>query len=316
MDSRKKILGIVAIVIVVIALVAGLILVKRNQDIREDAAAATSVSISPTTQTRARGVNFSYSVVMNTGVNRISGVDIRLNYNPNAVEVTSISRGTGIQVLDQEVPGNGFDNTAGTIKYLTFTLDRTKAVTGSNLEVLKVNARVKSTAAAGSYPITFNSNTVFSAVGETQDVIINRTGGNVVVTTATPTPVITATPVRTATPTPTRTPTPTPTRTATPTSTPTATPQRTATATPVRTATATPTMSSTPTPVPTSTSTATSTPTFRAGDVDHDGDVDIVDIGLLVDNYRANPFDPRCDFNNDGIVDIVDVGLAVDNYGL
>jgi hypothetical protein len=68
---------------------------------------------------------------------------------------------------------------------------------------------------------------------------------------------------------------------------------------------------------PTSTPTASPAPVFRIGDINRDGFVDIVDIGILIDNYALLPIvDIRCDLNNDGEVNIVDVGLIIDNYGM
>lgn len=56
-------------------------------------------------------------------------------------------------------------------------------------------------------------------------------------------------------------------------------------------------------------------PTPVPGDVNGDGHVNIVDIGILIDNYRIfPPTDPRADLNHDGIVNIVDIGIIVDNY--
>ena len=52
------------------------------------------------------------------------------------------------------------------------------------------------------------------------------------------------------------------------------------------------------------------------GDVNGDGKVDIVDIGIIIDNYAKTPLpNPKADVNHDGVVDIVDIGLTIDNYG-
>lgn len=56
-------------------------------------------------------------------------------------------------------------------------------------------------------------------------------------------------------------------------------------------------------------------PSPIAGDVNADGHVNIVDIGIIIDNYRASPLlDPRADLSGDGVVNIVDIGIVVDNY--
>jgi hypothetical protein len=63
----------------------------------------------------------------------------------------------------------------------------------------------------------------------------------------------------------------------------------------------------TPTPTPTSSS--------SPGDVNGDGFVNILDIGIMVDNYGKSPIpNPKADLNNDGSVDIIDIGIVVDHY--
>ena len=66
--------------------------------------------------------------------------------------------------------------------------------------------------------------------------------------------------------------------------------------------------------------TATPTPTPRegkAGDVNGDGVVNIVDIGIIIDFFGTSPpEDARADLNKDNVVNIVDIGIVIDNYGL
>ena len=52
------------------------------------------------------------------------------------------------------------------------------------------------------------------------------------------------------------------------------------------------------------------------GDVNGDGKVDIIDIGVVIDNYAKTPIANRsADVNSDGVVDIIDIGIIIDNYG-
>jgi hypothetical protein len=52
------------------------------------------------------------------------------------------------------------------------------------------------------------------------------------------------------------------------------------------------------------------------GDVNLDGKVDIVDIGIVIDNYGASPIsNPKADLNSDGRVNIIDIGICIDGYG-
>jgi hypothetical protein len=86
---------------------------------------------------------------------------------------------------------------------------------------------------------------------------------------------------------------------------PTRTPTSTPLQTPIRTNTPVPTLSRTPA--------ATGA---RIGDVNNDGTVNIIDIGIVIDAY-AKPVTSttRADLNRDGIVNIIDIGIVIDNYG-
>jgi lysophospholipase L1-like esterase len=54
----------------------------------------------------------------------------------------------------------------------------------------------------------------------------------------------------------------------------------------------------------------------KVGDVNTDNKVDIIDIGIIIDNYARSPIsNSKADINSDGRVDIVDIGIAIDNYG-
>jgi parallel beta-helix repeat protein len=55
-------------------------------------------------------------------------------------------------------------------------------------------------------------------------------------------------------------------------------------------------------------------PVSIVADVNGDGVVNIVDIGIIIDNYGNTQFNSRTDLNNDGIINILDIGIAVDNY--
>jgi hypothetical protein len=53
----------------------------------------------------------------------------------------------------------------------------------------------------------------------------------------------------------------------------------------------------------------------KLGDINFDGMIDIVDIGIIIDNYSATHTTAGADVNNDGRVDIIDIGIVIDNYG-
>lgn len=94
--------------------------------------------------------------------------------------------------------------------------------------------------------------------------------------------------------------------TATPTGTVTVTPTPTITPTPVLTATATVTLSPTPTP----------TTAKKAGDIDGNTQVNLLDYLILFENYgQSPPPDPRADLTGDGRVNILDYLILFENFG-
>ena len=223
MSKTAKIsLSVVGLLVLFGGLIAGVFLVRRQQEIREKAAPATSLSISPPTQSKNPGQTLNFSVRMDTGENQVTGLDIRLSFDPSAIEIVSIQQGSGILNLNQQFISNS-DNTAGQIAYSTYTAEKTKAVQGTGLEVLNISASVKTDALAGSYTLSFLPSTAVAGLSEGQNVLTGTTPAIISVLAAlggTPTP--TPTPAPTPTPTPPgvggggATPTPTPTPTASP----------------------------------------------------------------------------------------------------
>jgi hypothetical protein len=54
----------------------------------------------------------------------------------------------------------------------------------------------------------------------------------------------------------------------------------------------------------------------KPGDINGDGYVNILDIGVVIDNYTKLPItNPAADVNHDGAVNILDIGIIIDNYG-
>lgn len=56
-------------------------------------------------------------------------------------------------------------------------------------------------------------------------------------------------------------------------------------------------------------------PILKVGDVNGDNKVNLIDIGIVVDNYDStDPTNPRADVDNNGKVNLIDIGLIIDNY--
>lgn len=174
---NKYILGLLALALLTIGIAVGTLLVRENQDIREKAAPATTAYISPLTQDVEVEKEFYFSVKMDSGENIISGADIRVTFDPQSFEVISIEKGEGITKFDN-VLSSTFDNTAGSIRYITFTVNKTKAVTGTGIEIFKVKAKAK-TARIDKYNITLDPQTIASGLDEAQNIITSLTSGSI-----------------------------------------------------------------------------------------------------------------------------------------
>lgn len=72
--------------------------------------------------------------------------------------------------------------------------------------------------------------------------------------------------------------------------------------------------SATPTPVPTANN-CRNPNVYNPWDVDQNGSVNVVDIGLIIDHYDKDVCTyPKADVNNDGSITILDIGSVIDNY--
>ena len=203
----------VGIFILFAGIAAGVYLVSKNQDVRERAAPATSLTVIGSRTNVSAGETFNETVNMNTGVNQIVGIDLVLKYDPLAFDVVSVIKGNGISGLTQEIK-NTIDTVGGRVYYSIFTVDKTKAVTGANVQVVVITFKARSNATPGSFSFSMINPTAVAGIDEGQNVLISTTPATIIVATSPggassptplPTPAPTATPKLTASPTATST---------------------------------------------------------------------------------------------------------------
>lgn len=255
----KVIASILGVAILSIGLMAGIFLVKKNQDIREKAAPSTSLTISPATQNKNPGNTFTVNVVANSGSNLISGVDLYINYDKNSIQIDSVTKGSGISGFGTEI-NKKIDPLLGKIAYSAFTLDPATFANGSNLNLLTISGSILDSATSGESSISFDARTAIAGSQEGQDIVVSKSGAKIVVQglqqSSGPTATSTSTSLATVVPTGTSTST---SMTATPTGT---SSLLSATATSTSTATSKPTSTATSTTKATATSTSASTATL------------------------------------------------------
>ncbi len=212
--NKKVIFSIIVALVLGGGIIAGVYLVSKNQDIREKAAPATSLSFNPSTQNLKQGQGLSTSVKMDTGENSVTGIDIEITFNPAVFQISQLSPTSSIAVFTNVIT-NQIDNTGGKARFSAFTIDKTKAVKG-NVSIITISGTVVAGAPVGAYQISFGPLTNIAATLEGQNVVINKTASTINVAVASAAGGATATP--TSQPQATSTPTVTSVATATATS--------------------------------------------------------------------------------------------------
>ena len=178
MKKAKALLTIAGLLFLTAGVLAGVKVIKERKDLKSHAAVAAKISISPQNRDLEKNQDFSFSVKLDTDTNQVTGLDLILKFDPTVFEVESVQKGNDVASLDNTIT-NTHDNSKGTVSYAAFTLDKTKAINGPNIEVLKVNAKTKSNATNGNYFLTFDPSTAASAVNETQNALTDKISGTV-----------------------------------------------------------------------------------------------------------------------------------------
>jgi hypothetical protein len=201
MNKSKILLSIFGLLF----LMAGIITISRflgtKQIFKGKAAAATTVSISPSRLDIYPNQDFDFSVNMDTGENKVTGIDLIVGYEPSVFQITQVETGAGIANLNNTIKNN-YDNVSGTVYFAVFTLDKSQAVSGS-VQVMKIHGKVVGNPQMQNSLIVIDPSSAISGVGETQSVLLaNSSGTTNLVSAPTPTPAPTAIPTNSPTPTP------------------------------------------------------------------------------------------------------------------
>lgn len=298
--KKKVVVTVLGFLFLSASLGIGVLLTQKAQRTEVGAAGANLLLTTNSSNPRVQDT-FVAAVTMNTQQLSVTGIDLKINYDQNLLTANSITPGPFLPYVF--IGGTISNGVASIVLGCPIDNQGPHPVNGTGL-VAQINFTAK---APGSTNITFNSATKVSSIGATTNQVETMTPVSITIINPTPTP------TRSPSPTPTRSPSPTPTRSPSP------TPTRSPSPTPTRTPSPSPSQIPTASPSPSSVPTASPTPTpfYTAGDVNRDGFVNVVDIGIIIDNYDIVPMsDPRADVNEDGIANIIDIGIVIDNYTL
>lgn len=201
----KKVLLFVAIGLLLLAIPATIFFLGQQRDIRTRAAPATTLALTPATQSVKVGDTVKLNVTMNPGANQVISADIYLTYDATKLTATAITNGASApRVLNSGIVGSG------TASIRVGAASNAQPITTSGPIAVVTFTAASPTTQIAPAAVQFASNTFVGGLGEeTVNVLIGTTGSKITITGTAPT--ITPTTSPTSTPSATLTPTLTPT---------------------------------------------------------------------------------------------------------
>lgn len=203
----KKTLLIIGIILTLISIPITVYFIGKNQEIRKEAAPATTVIFSPAVVSTKVGEIFTLSAEVDTGTNQVVSANIAIEFDPTKFEAQSITNGPffpKILIAGAVSPG--------TASITVGAPSTTQPVTGTGVAAI---IRLKAIATAPSaVSVRFSNSTFIGGIGEQQTNVLMGTtpatitinsSTNQTISTITPTPSVTGQPLiqTSITPTPT-----------------------------------------------------------------------------------------------------------------
>ncbi len=273
------------VIVITAALVVSVFIARKPQDISPDAAAATILSLTPTTQSKSANQNVDLNIQIASNTNSIVGVELYIEYDRTQLQFLGFQDANlfpNSEVVSAATVTDGAQNKS-TIAYTRIVTPGNSGWQGTgSMGTLQFKALKQSIA-----NVSFAPSTLVVATNETGTSVLSQANG----ATINISPAATASSVATQT----------------------ATATATATATQTATATATQTATATATSTSASTATATATACVLKSDINNDKTVNLQDFALLIEDLRNK--NNRSDVNNDGKVSILDYIVLFEEFG-
>ncbi len=229
----KKVWLLVVSLLLIGILPAGIYLVGQRQELRNKAAPATTLAVTPATTAKKAGDTFTMEIAIDTGENQVVAAELHVTFDPTKLEAQSINNGT----LFSNILASGTIE-AGSASITVGAANAKEPVKGTGtVAVVRFKAVAKTDSPTA---VKLASNTFVGGLGEgATNVLVGTTPATVTITESQTTPTATPTPAAA----PTGRPTPQATGSATPALTPTLTPTPTSTTSAQTTPAATPSVS-------------------------------------------------------------------------
>lgn len=172
----KKVGLLLVMLLLLVAIPATIFLVGKNQELRQKAAPATSLAITPAIVSKKVSDTFSMEVTIDTGANQVVAAELHLVFDPAKLEAQTITNGA----LFPNILASGIVD-RGTASITVGAQSATKPVTGKGtVAVVKFKALEKTDTPAS---IRLAPNTFVGSLGEgSVNVLVGSTPANVTIT--------------------------------------------------------------------------------------------------------------------------------------
>lgn len=164
----KRIVVIIVSLLIFLAIPVTIFLVMHNQELRNRAAPATTLTLTPATLSKQVGDEFTLEVHMDTAANQVVAVQISLSFDPTKLEAEWIHNGTMFpNIITSGVVGNGSASIA------LGAANTTTPISGTGLVgTIKMKALAGTTTAA---QVKFSADTFVGALGEGSTNVLSST---------------------------------------------------------------------------------------------------------------------------------------------
>jgi len=126
----KKIVVVLVVLIMLAGVGVGVYLMQQSTEFREKAAPATTLSFDTQTLSPEIGQVFNVQSVINTGENKIAGVQLKIDFTPGTLELVDVVAATSLfDDLGQLNPV--IDNELGTLDFVIWTMPNTTPYQGT-----------------------------------------------------------------------------------------------------------------------------------------------------------------------------------------
>jgi len=185
--SKKAITSVIIIILTLIGLSGGVYLVKRNQELRKRAEAATTIYFQPDTVETRVGETINLDIFVDTGENLLGVVLLDIDYDPQVLKPLSLTFSPLFPVIVREIDLSqpGKISGSGAIK-IEGNNTRNNLVTGTRKKVASLSFKTLSSATLGTN-INFTDQTLAYSTTEEEGVnaIIRKVPATIIITSAT-----------------------------------------------------------------------------------------------------------------------------------